>query len=91
MTVLDFKKPKTDNEPHLIGEARCLDCKHTWVARAPVGTLWLECPACTLKRGRYLERVQEPGPHWHCNCNCDLFYVTPDGYYCPNCGEAQKF
>lgn len=78
-----------DKRPHLAGKAKCLDCKHMWMAIAPIGTLWLECPNCGLMRGRVYADVQRDGLHWHCKCGFEVFYVTPDGYYCPNCGAWQ--
>ena len=75
--------------PHLEGKARCLACQHAWVAVAPLGVIWLECPSCSLERGRFVAQVEREGPHWHCRCENDLFYVTRDGYYCPNCGSWQ--
>lgn len=90
MTVIDLQAEKEAREPHSEGKARCLACKHEWVAVAPVGTIWLECPACTLERGRFIAQHQREGDHWHCNCGCDLFYATPDGIYCPNCAEWQR-
>lgn len=71
------------------GAARCLDCRHEWQAVAPAGTLWLDCPACTLTRGRFVGQHEWSGPHWHCNCGNDLFYVREDDFYCPNCGTTQ--
>jgi len=91
MSVIDFAKEKEEREPHLEGVAKCLACSHKWVAVAPVGTIWLECPSCTLERGRYVAQIQREGEHWHCNCGNDLFQATRDGVYCPNCGEWQVF
>lgn len=79
-----------ERRPHNAGQARCLDCKHEWAAVCPVGTTWLECPACTLFRGRMIGQHERDGPHWFCHCGNELFYVTPDGTYCPNCGEWQR-
>jgi hypothetical protein len=89
MTVISLQQAKQDREPHLKGAARCLACRHEWVAVAPVGTVWLECPQCSLERGRYVGAVGIGGEHWHCACGTDLFHATPRGLYCPNCGEWQ--
>lgn len=91
MTVIDLKQYREENSPHLSGAAHCLNCQHDFQAVAPVGTTWLDCPACKLKRARYLERVQNNCQHWTCKCGCDLFYITPTNYYCPNCGTSQDF
>ena len=89
MTVIDLMQAKQKREPHLSGKARCLSCKHEWVAVAPVGVIWMECPSCTLERGRYVAHAERDSMRWGCNCGNDLFYATPDGFYCPNCGEWQ--
>lgn len=86
--LFDFKAEKEGRTPHLSGSARCLACQHEWVAVAPVGSIWLECPACSLIRGRYFEPAEKPARHWTCNCGCDLFHVTPNEIYCPNCGKG---
>jgi len=80
-----------EHRPHLSGKARCLntDCRFEWEAVAPIGARWLECPSCSLERGRFLAQVERPGSHWHCVCGCDLFYCTDTGFYCPNCGLWQ--
>ncbi len=83
-------RPKQQEEPHLSGRALCLSCRHEWVAVAPIGAVWLECPSCHLERGRFIAQVCRDGDHWHCNCGNNLFYVTADGFYCPNCGEWQN-
>lgn len=76
-----------DRRPHMSGAARCLDCKHEWQAVAPIGTLWLECPNCTLVRGRAIYHHSRDGVEYTCNCGNDLMRLKPEGCYCPNCGE----
>jgi len=88
--IIEFKRPE-EEVPHCTGEARCLDCKHTWAAVAPLGVIWLECPACSLVRGRFVNYVARGDHYWECNCGNDLFKVTPDFIYCPNCGQEQTF
>lgn len=83
-----FADEKVD--PCLEGIAVCLDCKKEWTAIAPIGTIWLECPKCGLKRGRYKFPTQRDGEEWKCNCGNDLFHIKPDGIYCPNCGAWQE-
>ena len=73
--------------PHSSGSAKCLGCGHVWAAVAPVGVTWMECPSCGRKRGYFVgAHLREDSLHWRCNCGNDLFYVTPEGFYCPNCG-----
>ncbi len=87
--IIDFQT-REQRSPHSSGKARCLACAHVWIAVSPIGTIWMECPACKLMKGRYVFEHQWDRPHWTCNCGCDLFSVTPEGFYCPNCGEWQK-
>jgi len=79
-----------DLKPHMSGEARCLLCGHKWVSVSPTGTIWLECSECHTMKGTYIYPAIRDGAHWTCNCGNDLFYATPDGFYCPNCGEWQR-
>lgn len=90
MTVLQLVPRAKEPEATCEGKARCLDCKHEWIAEAPLGATWLECPSCTLHRGRYVYATERAGMEWNCHCGNDLFKVTPDGYYCPNCGDWQR-
>jgi ribosomal protein S27E len=79
-----------DYLPHSTGRARCLDCKHEWIAVSRTGYRWLECPSCSLYRGRFIGQHERDEPHLHCHeCNNELFYVLAEGVYCPNCGEWQ--
>ena len=87
--VVDFARVKADREPRLEGKARCLDCKHEWAAVAPIGTTWLDCPACSLCRGRFIGPCEREDPQWTCHCGNKLFYIVRAGTYCPNCGEWQ--
>lgn len=77
--------------PHSSGEVLCLACANEWVAVTPVGTVWLDCPACKLTRGRYKYAHTREGAHWQCKCGNDLFSVMEQGIYCPNCGGWQVF
>ena len=86
MTVISLAARREENMPHVSGIAICLDCKHEWAAVAPVGVVWLECPSCSLARGRFKYQHERDGEQWKCNCGNDLFHVKPEGIYCPNCG-----
>jgi Zn finger protein HypA/HybF involved in hydrogenase expression len=78
-----------DRRPHLGGPARCLECRHEWIAVAPIGTTVLECPACHADKGARLAMIEHDGPHWTCVCGNALFFVMPERIYCPNCGLEQ--
>jgi hypothetical protein len=72
---------------HQVGPATCLQCRHAWVAVAPVGAVELTCPICETNKGVFVNFcLREDLLHWRCNCGCEFFHVTPDGYYCPMCG-----
>jgi hypothetical protein len=77
-------------QPHLSGPARCLKCKHEWVAVAEVGTVTLTCPSCDLDFGVY-QAAPVPDLAWQCNCGCQLFYLMPDGHMCAHCGSMQCY
>lgn len=87
--VVEFQRP--GQWAH--GEAFCLGCGHTWQAVAPTGTTQLECPACQSIKGHWKfefmpavgELVRE------CNCGNQLFYLTPEGHMCANCGVYQEY
>ena len=91
MTVVAFKRKEPD-EPHLSGWAQCLDCKHRWMAVAPVGTRELDCPECGLNKGRFRNvcMPEKDAEIWVCQCGGDLFVVSKaNGYMCANCGLYQ--
>lgn len=88
--VVDLAAFRTTRQQHLSGACRCLACQHTWEGVAEVGATWLECPACTLPRGRFITEAVYEGEHWVCKCGNDLFYVMPERVYCPNCGAEQN-
>ena len=89
--VVSLADRKRELEPHMQGRALCLDCHYGWQAVTPTGTVWMFCPKCGLERGRFVAHTEiESGHHWTCRCGCDLFYVTPTAFYCPNCGAEQK-
>ena len=79
-----------DRRPHWQGHARCLDCRHEWEAVAPRGAVWLECPSCSLVRGRFVYSHSREESHWTCQCGNDLFlFHQIRGLFCPNCGTPQ--
>ncbi|MBH2008303.1 MAG: hypothetical protein I8H71_01250 [Xanthomonadaceae bacterium] len=87
--VIPFGK----REQHGQGEAFCIGCSHTWQAVAPTGAVALECPACGTHKGHWKfefypsagEMVRE------CGCGNQLFYLTPRGHLCANCGVYQEY
>lgn len=90
VNIIDFTAARLEREPHSTGLAVCLDCKHEWQAVAPAEVMWLECPACGLERGRFKHHHEREDMHWECACGNDLFSITPEGVYCPNCGAWQE-
>lgn len=76
-------------QPHLEGEAFCIECGHKWQAVVPTGTVALDCPECKLQKGIF-QGIALPTetPILHCR-ECDLVYfaVTENQVTCVNCGE----
>lgn len=89
-SVLAFpKKVEQDSaDPTFEGRVKCLACQHTWQAVAPYGTIWLECPSCTLVRGTWLFPFSRPEGCllWTCKCGNQLLLVTETKVLCPHCG-----
>lgn len=88
--VIAFKKV---NEQHGSGEAFCLQCKHEWVAVAPTGTIQLECPECHTLKGlfKFPFNIEVGQLVRACNCGNQLFYLSPEGHLCANCGIYQGY
>jgi Zn finger protein HypA/HybF involved in hydrogenase expression len=86
-------EPSDDATPHATGQAICLHCQHSWVAIAPVGTIDLECPECKLPKGAFNYACVPPDDVkvWECHCGNQLFYITPEGHWCPNCGNYNGY
>lgn len=90
--VLKFPA-KEEQEPHLSGIARCLDCKHEHVAVAPVGVTVMECPKCGTMRSVWCGPAYPPkdGKIFVCGaCDATAFCFTlkEDGTHiqCLGCG-----
>lgn len=81
------------------GAARCMKCRHEWTATVPIVNPteslkipWLQCPKCDCNHGFLVYPFERAGAmHWTCRCGNDLFYLTPDGAYCPSCNTTQKW
>lgn len=89
--IIKFEK----KEPHLEGTALCLSCRHEWEAVVPkaavLETDWLQCPACHLQKAKFKWPFYFGESNWNCGCGNDLFRISPDFVYCPNCGREQVF
>ena len=90
--VLPFRQPEPEKQ-YGSGEAFCIGCNHEWVAVAETGTTQMECPVCHAHKGRYkFEFMPKEGSLVReCNCGNQLFYLTPDGHMCANCGTYQSY
>lgn len=88
-------EPEEHKEPTAAGPARChsADCGHTWVAVAPVGTVNLECPKCGDRKGHWRFEFSPAEGEFvrECQCGNQLFYLTPEGHMCANCGTYQAY
>jgi hypothetical protein len=80
-----------ERRPHRSGNARCLNCKHEWVAVSPAGTITLECPSCATFQGVYLGVAQTELRQWQCVCEEFTFYIDENGAYCAHCGVRPSF
>jgi len=84
--VIDLAARKLAKSPHRSGPARCLNCKHTWVAVAPVATWQLECPQCGTFQGLFDGLSSTEGDQFLCNCGELVFFIDRRGPYCCHCG-----
>lgn len=90
--------PKQETTGYVSGAAKCLACKHEWVAvvEGVLGEGYpgaLECPSCGLRRGQYIWPFQGPPDEevWACNCGGTVFMITRPGTRCVGCGRHQTF
>lgn len=51
MTVISLAKAREERQPHWTGTAHCVGCHHEWQVVAPLGTMILDCPSCSLPKG----------------------------------------
>ena len=75
--VIPIKAPKIQQAGQ--GAAFCLGCNHTWEATAPVGVTRFEFAPSPGQLVR------------ECGCGNQLFYLTPEGHLCANCGIYQSY
>lgn len=89
--ILPFERQRPEQTG--AGEAFCIACDHSWVAVAPTGTTTFECPVCHTMKGKWkFEFAPSDGQLARtCNCGNQLFYLTPDGHLCANCGIYQSY
>lgn len=76
------------------GEAFCIRCKYTWAAVAETGTTQLACPECACLTGHWkFGFAPGPGDFVGVCSHCDnqLFYLTPLGHLCANCGIYRSY
>lgn len=95
--VTDLGEFKTGTGRHLTGPAQCLACGHGWVAVAPVGVCWLECPSCGTYRGTWSGVVGYGSPVevFRCGCGCEAIraFLVDGGprLVCCSCGVEHRF
>ncbi len=89
MNIIPFKPRQQTAE----GDAFGIACGHTWRAVAPTGVVDLECPACHAMKGRWRFAFYPAAGQMvrECDCGNQLFYLTPDGHLCANCGIYQGY
>lgn len=88
--VVTLKRP---GERWASGKAKCLACKHEWMAVYQVPLADIECPSCGVFRGQSKGPFNGPETHavWVCNCGNSLLelYVDKQGaeeLLCVGCG-----
>lgn len=84
--LVNLEAERILRNPHREGEARCLNCKHSWQAIAPVGTYRLECPSCHTTQGVFNGVSSTAHPQWQCQCGEWQFFIDLVGPYCIHCG-----
>lgn len=76
----------TAKQPHISGEAVCINCRHGWMAVAPLGTDELECPECKTLRGTWLRLTFPTVPVLTCACDNSFMLVLDTGnIMCARC------
>jgi len=90
--VLQFRRREPEKQ-HGTGMAFCIGCGHEWVAVAEAGTTVLQCPECQAHKGKWCFEFYPASGQLvrQCNCGNQLFYMTPDGHMCANCGIYQEY
>lgn len=90
MTIYNLDTFRNSKIPHISGVAVCSACRHEWAAVAPVGDVWLKCPACVSNKARFQNPVLlEPGlERVECKCGCQVFSATREKLVCINCGDS---
>ena len=95
MSVVNFAAAKAEREPRWEGKVRCVGCQHEWEGSAPMGTMWLECPACGLPKGtpKHPFGAALGDLFFACLCGCEALtaYKRKDRFYlrCMGCGADQ--
>lgn len=79
--VVEFKQ-----RPFTIGPCVCIECKHKWMGVVPAGESILERPNCRTMKGTREGLIYPPQSFVVCQCDCDLFRLTPQGASCSYCG-----
>lgn len=74
------------------GKAKCLHCKHEWVATQKEGDVVFCCPECGLNKAVWNNTIQRGEYIFNCVCGCDLFGVSKINntpfIYCIMCGNC---
>ena len=92
MTVISLAAAREERQPHWEGTARCIGCQHEWQAIAPMGTMWLDCPSCSLPKGhpKHPFGAALGDDFLKCDCGCEALtaYKRKGNFYvrCMACG-----
>lgn len=95
--IISLTDRKAEKERHYSGEARCIRCKHEWVAVAKVGDIFLECPSCECISGvpKHPFMADEGCLIFVCeNCTSEFFYIEKykgeTAICCGGCGDHKS-
>lgn len=96
MPVISLQARREEKLPHLSGWAKCIGCRHRWMAVAPVSDNpqpWMECPSCHAEKGIFVAPcLPEDGVEiWRCACGGEFFVICKGTFMCANCGTHQNF
>ena len=92
-SIVDLEAFRVQKAQTGVGQAFCIQCDHQWTATVPTGVVRLECPKCHTLKGLLKFEYKPPTGQLvrECDCGNQLFYLTPEGHMCCNCGIYQRY
>ena len=86
-------RDNNDGQGWFAGEAKCMNCKHTFVCVAPIPSVDIECPECNTFKALPVAFFDAMPGNFVATCGCgnDLFRLIPEGPICINCGDRKPW